>query len=90
MKSSPIYNIVNVYGRSSNRSFGADTGFEMDVRVGTSAKNSHTLADIRVEKENLDNGLVRFTLFVDNTVVKSGILDGKEFGSIFSKVARTS
>ena len=79
MKASPIYNIISIPGRVSDRSFGAVEGFTQDIRVGTSATNSHTLANIQVTREVLPGGEVVFRLRVDGKVIKVGTLDGKEF-----------
>ena len=76
----PIYNLVSNNGLARDRSnFGAREGFEQDIRVGTSAKNSHTLANITVERYPLDNGRVRFTMFIDGERFRSGILENKAF-----------
>ena len=79
MKSSPIYNIVNVSGKTKRR-FGAVNGFTQDIRVGTSSSNSHTLAQISVERHvNSEDGSVDFCLFVDGVRIRHGILTGKQF-----------
>ena len=79
MKSSPIYNIVNNHGRKSNSSFGSSKGYSMDVRVGTSASNSHLLANVETDFADLEDGTREFRLWVNGEIVKRGILDGKEF-----------
>lgn len=79
MKSSPIYNIVNNHGRKSDSSFGSSEGYSMDIRVGTSASNSHTLANVGTDFVDLEDGTREFRLWVDGEIVKRGILDGKEF-----------
>ncbi len=79
MKSSPIYNLISNPGRTSDCSFGSSEGFTQDIRVGTSRTNSHSLANISVNRFQQDDGTVLFQLFLDGTMVKSGILDGKTF-----------
>jgi hypothetical protein len=80
MRSSPIYNKVYIPGRAFDRSFGADAdGFSQDIRVGTSASNSHTLADIEVRRFSNDDGTKEFVLYLDGIPIKKGTLDGKEF-----------
>lgn len=79
MKSSPIYNIVDNPGRKSDASFGSSTGYSMDIRVGTSAINSHTLGEVAVRYFDLNDGRREFVLYLDGFPIKKGILDGKEF-----------
>ncbi len=59
--------------------FGARENIEIDVLVGTSAKNSHQLARVTVERYEIDGDSVGFLLSVDGVLVKSGRLTGKEF-----------
>ena len=75
----PIYNLVTRQEGGITPNFGARQGFRQDIRVGTSAKNSHTLAEISVSREELPGGEVCFRLFVDGQLTKLGVLTGKEF-----------
>lgn len=79
MRSSPIYNKVTNHSRQSGCSFGAKDYFKQKILVGTSARNSHELADIEVDRRPLDNGQVRFTLWIDGEKYRSGVLTGQEF-----------
>jgi len=79
MKSSPIYNIIHNPSRVSDCSFGVKDHFRQDIRVGTSSRNSHTLADISVERHITDSGAVHFNLFLDGNLIKKGILNGQDF-----------
>ena len=79
MKSSPIYNIVNNPSRKSDCSFSARDNFSQDIRVGTSARNSHTLAEISVQRYRNDDGTVTFRLFLDGYPFREGTLNGREF-----------
>ena len=79
MRSSPIYNIIHNESRASDCSFGSYDGFTQDVRVGTSASNSHTLGIVSVRRERQPDGRVLFSLFVDGTCIKRGMLDKKGF-----------
>ena len=78
MKSSPIYSIISNPGRKSDCSFGSN-GFSQEIRVGTSASNSHYLGSISVQRRLLDDGRVEFSMYAGGMLVKQGILDGKEF-----------
>lgn len=79
MKSSPIYNIVINPGRKSDCSFGVSNRFAQEIRVGTSANNSHKLATISVEKFEMDDGTVKFNMWLDGMLIRFGTLDGQEF-----------
>ena len=79
MKSSPIYNVIDNPKRRSDCSFGAGDRFTQTVRVGTSASNSHVLGTITVERHEITDGTVVFTMWLDGQVVRRGTLDGKDF-----------
>lgn len=85
----PIYSLVTRQEGGATPNFGARKGFRQDVRVGTSAKNSHSLAEITVSREELPGGEVCFRLFIDGQLAKLGVLNGKEFdlGTVPAKVA---
>lgn len=79
MKSSSIYNVITNPARRSDCSFGASGGFTQQIQVGTSSSNSHALASISVQQHTNDEGNQVFSLFVDGTLLKRGVLTGKEF-----------
>ncbi len=78
MQASPIYNRVSIKGRTS-RDFGADSGFVQQILVGTSRTNSHELGTLSVQRLTQGDGTVEFSLYLDNTLLRRGILDGKTF-----------
>ncbi len=82
MKASPIYNIISNNSRKSDCSFGSSDRFSQDIRVGTSSRNSHTLGEISVERHLNDDNTVTFSLWLDNNLVKRGVLNGREFNFI--------
>ncbi len=60
--------------------FGARHEYAQTILVGTSAKNSHPLGVITVQRRELPDGSgVEFALYLDNTMLRRGILDGSEF-----------
>ncbi len=75
----PIYNLVTRYEGGPAQNFGAREGFTQKIQVGTSAKNSHNLAVITVEKNTDADGRVNFSLWLDGECVKRGTLKGKEY-----------
>jgi len=79
MQSYPIYNLINRQEGGKQPNFGAREGFRQDNRVGTSQTNPHTLADITVTYDDTSDGKRLFMLFVDGKLIKSGVLNGKDF-----------
>ena len=79
MKSSAIYHKVDIPTRKSDRSYGADDYSVDEIRVGSSASNSHTLGTVTVRKE-MSMGEVRFYLSVDGTCIKKSVFDDKGNG----------
>ena len=80
MRSYPIYNKVTRYpSQATPVAFGARDSFEQTVLVGTSATNSHELGVITVERREIPGGEVEFALYLDNVLLRRGILDGKIF-----------
>lgn len=77
MKSSAIYHRVVVEGRQSDRSYGADTRSVDEIRVGSSASNSHTLGTIGVQKREQGDKIV-FTLHVDHIPVKNMVFENNK------------
>ena len=76
----PIWNTVTREPHYAGRmSFGAHESFKQTVRVGTSATNRHVLGDITVQRIEQADGTVEFALYLDNTMLRRGILDGKQF-----------
>ena len=59
--------------------FGARESFKQTILVGTSATNSHVLGEITVQRIEQPDGTVEFALYLDNTMLRRGILDGKQF-----------
>ena len=90
MKSSPIYCKVNNPSRRSSCDFGAAEYFELDVLVGTSARNSHELGVISVSRHLQDDGTVKFQIWLDGMLLKAGILDGQDFELIHNDLAKIS
>ena len=77
MRSSKIYSIVSINDRSANASFGTSEGFRQDIRVGTSASNSETIAEISTQYHVDENGNYVYNFFVDGTNVKQKIYNPK-------------
>lgn len=76
----PIWNTVKRTPKFATRiAFGARDSFEQTINVGTSAANSHELGIITVERREIPGGEVEFALYLDNVLLRRGILDEKIF-----------
>ena len=83
MRQYPIYNIITacIYkngtptGRhTGSKSYGVkDTG-EVEVRVGTSSRNSHTFLKHSTTYRLLDNGDREYRFYIDGEMVKRAVL----------------
>ena len=86
MKSSPIYNIISNPKRMADCSYGSN-GFTQAIQVGTSSTNSHTLANISVQKHEGPEGTT-FNLFIDGLLVKQGVLSDKKLAMTVNRLKR--
>ena len=76
----PIYCKVTREPKHATRvAFSARESFEQTILVGTSATNSHELGTVSVERRKLPDGIVEFSLYLDDILIRRGILDGKKF-----------
>ena len=79
MASYPIWNNVMACCYKSDKSFGAQRTCEVEVRVGTSAKNSHHFVDHRVTHREHPNGTKEYRFYVDDVLVKKSYLTDDGF-----------
>jgi hypothetical protein len=76
----PIWNKINscIYaeksGRTGNKSYGVRQHSEVEICVGTSAKNSHIFLKHSVTHRTHENGDREFRFYVDGELLKSAIL----------------
>ena len=61
-----------IYG--SSKSYGVKADGQVDVVVGTSAKNSHDFVSHRTTHRLHDNGDREYRFYVDNVCIKRAIL----------------
>jgi predicted nucleic-acid-binding Zn-ribbon protein len=76
MRSYPIWNKVQACIYKSSKNWGAKQHSEVDISVGTSAKNSHPFLTHKTTRRDLGDGRVEFRFYVDNMLVKQAILTG--------------
>lgn len=70
----PIWNQVTACIYKSNRSWGARQTSEVQVKVGSSASNSHDFVSHATTHKTLDNGDREFRFYVDQVMIRRAIL----------------
>ena len=78
MRSYPIWNKVQACIYKSPKNWGAERHSEVEVFVGTSARNSHPFLAHKTTRRDLGDGRVEFRFYVDNVLIKQAILNGDE------------
>mgnify|MGYP003113332366 FL=1 len=73
-RSYPIWNKVTACIYGSSKSYGVKETGQVDVVVGTSAKNSHDFVSHRTTHRLHDNGDREYRFYVDNVCIKRAIL----------------
>lgn len=73
----PIWNEIKSCIYSSGKSYGVKETGEVQIKVGTSAKNSHDFLTHCVTKREIGNYTV-FTFSVDGQIIKRGWLENKK------------
>ena len=73
-RSYPIWNKVTACIYGSSKSYGVKADGQVDVVVGTSAKNSHDFVSHRTTHRLHDNGDREYRFYVDNVCIKRSIL----------------
>ena len=79
-KSYPIW--INVSGDNykADKSFGSRDHVTLDIKVGSSARNSNDLARVSIHMREDDAGNRTFALALDGLVMRSGVMTkDKEF-----------
>ncbi len=75
-RSYPIWTKVEACIYKSDKSFGAKDTSTQTIMVGTSAKNSHKIAQICTTKREVDNEII-FKFSVDGEILKTIRFDKK-------------
>ncbi len=77
-RSYPIWNKVTACIYGSSKSYGVKAEGQVDVVVGTSAKNSHDFVSHRTTHRLHDNGDREYRFYVDNVCIKRAMLSKGE------------
>ena len=73
-RSYPIWNKVTACIYGSSKSYGVKAEGQVDVVIGTSAKNSHDFVSHRTTHRLHDIGDREYRFYVDNVCIKRAIL----------------
>ena len=78
MRQYPIWNEVEACIYASNKSYGAKQQSNVDVKVGTSARNSHDFLTHRTTCRDLENGDKEFRFYVDDKLIKRAVVTSEK------------
>ena len=78
MPSYPIWNKITACIYKAPKSYGVKRDGLNEILIGTSAKNSHKFADIRTTFRKNEDGTRTYHLYLDDKLIKTAILKGKE------------
>jgi len=81
MRSYPIWNKVQACIYKAGKSWGAREQSAVDVLVGTSQHNSHFFVNHRTTHRTHEDGSQEFRFYVDDVVVRRGIIPFKKRAS---------
>ena len=70
----PIWNIITACIYNSCKSYGVKETGEVEVRVGTSSKNSHLFLKHCTTHRQHENGDKEFRFYVDGQLIKRAVL----------------
>ena len=74
MRQYPIWNIITACIYGSNKSYGVKNTGEVEVRAGTSSKNSHVFLKHCTTHREHENGDKEFRFYIDGQLIKRAVL----------------
>jgi len=74
MKQYPIWNIIPSCIYKGDKSYGIKDRGDVEVRIGTSSRNSHIFLRHRTTHKILDNGAREYRFYLDDVLVKRALL----------------
>ena len=74
MKSYPIWNIITACIYKGSKSYGVKETGDVEVRIGTSASNSHTFLKHSTTHRQLDNGDREYRFYIDGKCIRRALL----------------
>lgn len=78
MKSYPIWNNVQACIYKSSKSYGAREQSCVDVKVGTSSRNSFDFVSHRTTRRVHEDGSAEFRFYVDDQLIKRALVTKKK------------
>ena len=70
----PIWNIITACIYNSCKSYGVKNTGDVEIRVGTSSRNSHTFLKHSTTHRENENGDKEFRFYVDGQLIKRAVL----------------
>ncbi len=74
MKSYPIWNNIRACIYKSDKSYGVKETGDVEIRVGTSASNSHLFLRHSTTHRALENGDREYRFYIDGVCVRKAVL----------------
>ena len=74
MRQYPIWNNITACIYQSNKSYGVKETGEVEIRVGTSASNSHLFLRHSTTHRILENGDREYRFYIDGVCVRKAVL----------------
>ena len=78
MKSYPIWNKIEACIYKGAKSYGVKEDGRNEILIGTSANNSHSFVTTRVTHKKHDDGSRTYHFYLDNKLIKTATLKGKD------------
>ena len=85
MKQYPIWNKITACIYKSNRSYGVKNNGDVEVRIGTSSRNSHLFLRHSTTHRVLENGDREYRFYLDCEGVKRAVLPKAKYEIEFIK-----
>ena len=79
MKQYPIWNIITACIYKSAKSYGVRNTGDVEVRVGTSSRNSHKFLQHTTTHRLLNNGDREYRFYIDGECVRRALLKKGEY-----------
>ena len=86
MKSYPIWNNIRACIYKSDKSYGVKETGDVEIRVGTSASNSHLFLRHSTTHRVLENGDREYRFYIDGVCVRKAVLPKGKYALEHKKI----
>ena len=86
MKQYPIWNKITACIYKSNRSYGVKNNGDVEVRIGTSSRNSHLFLRHSTTHRVLENGDREYRFYIDDVCVRKAVLPKGKYALEHKKI----